>query len=128
MKNKKVEPKDRGLKPTNPKKETKKILDSYNFGFNEGYRSCQRDDVKNLNGYRVLKEHSENCSIIGTDKLFYLIKDSYYGNQIGNINKKKSNFHRWFRIICNDTSCHYQGIIEDNLFSKFIIKLDLKCL
>ncbi len=61
----------------------------YNFGFGNGFRACQRSDVKNLKGYRVVKEHSENCRIVGTERIFYLLREPYCGNCVGNINKRE---------------------------------------
>ncbi len=77
-------------------------------------------------GYVVFHEHSENCVIVGTPRLYYVLNGDYYGNPSGRVNKKRSNYILWYKIICNDTDCEYDGAISDNLISKLICNLDLR--
>ncbi len=75
--------------------------------------------------YKVLHEHSEDCHIIGTKRLYYVLDGEYYGNRAGKRIEGQSNWVLWYRIVCNDPQCEYQGIISDNLISELIIGLDV---
>ena len=105
-------------------KRNNEIHQYYQKGFAEGYRTCERDSVKDAKDYKVLKEHSVNCGIVGTENIFYLLREGYWGNTKGK-NVKKGNWYFWFPIICNDTGCEFNAIIGDKLLSKLIQKLDL---
>lgn len=78
-----------------------------------------------LREYRVIKEHSINCCIVGTEQLFYLLREPFFGNHVGHTNMKLSNY-LWYPVICNDPRCEYRAIITDHLINYLICSLTNK--
>jgi hypothetical protein len=89
----------------------KKDNEYYHMGYQAGIIAKTKADKQNAKeGYKVITEHSDNCAIVGSNKyLKYLLR-----------NRPTEDSKVWYRIICNDPICEYEGFISDNCMSYLI--------